>query len=93
MSEQASQRSWSIEIYQVLDQDRQQRILEVFREVERSKVTALGTQSEHGWFVIVEVGSIDDRIFASRTVRVLDPRAALTYSSGRRQTAGSLPAS
>lgn len=93
MSEQASPRSWSFEIYQVRDVDHQQRILDVFRDIERPKVVALGTQSEHEWFVIVEVGSIEDRVFASRTIRVLDSRAARTYSSGHRQIAGSLPAS
>ena len=90
--EQVPPQSWSIEIYHVLDHDRQQRILEVFREVERPKVVALGTQSEHDWFVIVEVRSIEDRVFASRTIRVLDPRAARTYSSGHRQVAESSPA-
>jgi len=93
VDEQVPPQSWSIEIYHVLDHDHQQRILEVFRDVERPKVVALGTQSEHDWFVIVEVGSIEDRVFASRTIRVLDPRASRTYSSGRRQMAGPLPAS
>jgi hypothetical protein len=93
VAEQASPHSWSVEIYQTLDRDRQQRILEVFRDIERPKVTALGTQSENHWFVIVEVRSIEDRTFASRTIRVIDPRAARTYSSGRPQLAGSLPPS
>jgi len=93
VAESVSQQPWSIEIFQVLDHDHQQRILKVFREIARPNVIALGTQSRLDWYVIVEVCSSTDRLFASRTVHAIDEHAARTYSSGRPQLAGPLPAS
>jgi hypothetical protein len=93
VSEQASQRPWSVEIYQVLDHVHQQLILEVFHELAHPNVIALGTQSERDFFVIVEVCSLADRVFAHQTIYAIDAQAARTYSSGRPQLAGPPPAS
>jgi len=93
VAEQTSERRWSVEIYQVLDHDHQQRILKVFRELARPTGVALGTQHGHYWYVIVEVSSSADRVFVSRTIHAIDKHAARTYSSGRPQLAGPLPAS
>ena len=93
VAEQPSQRPWSVEIYQVLDHNHQQRILHVFRELAHPNVIALGTQSGHDWFVVIEVSSLADRVFAHRTICAIDRHATRTYSSGRPQLAGPLPAS
>ena len=93
MSEQTSQRPWSVEIYQVMDHDHQQRILKAFRELEYSSVGALGTQSGRDWFVVVKVCSIGDRIFVHKCIHAIDANAARTYSSGRPQQAGPISAS
>jgi hypothetical protein len=93
VAEEPSQHPWAVEIYQVLDHDHQQRILKVFSEIAHPNVIALGTQSGRDWYVIVEVASIGDRTFASRTIHAVDRHAARTYSSGRPQLAGPLPAS
>jgi hypothetical protein len=93
VAELTSQQPWSIEIYRVIDHDHQQRILKVIREIGQPSVVALGTQSGPDSFVIVEVSSLSDRAFAHRTIRAIDSHAARTYSSGRPQLAGPLPAS
>jgi hypothetical protein len=76
-----------------MDHDHQQRILKVFRELEHPNVVALGTQSARGWFVVVEVRSIVDRILVRQCVHAIDASAARTYSSGRPQLAGPISAS
>lgn len=93
MAEPTPQRPWSIEIYHVRDHDHQQRILKVIREIGQPSVIALGIQSGPDSFVIVEVSSPSDRSFAQRTIQAIDSQAARTYSSGRPQLAGPLPAS
>ena len=80
MSSMSEQRRWSVEIYRVLDHDRQQRILEAFRDMARAEVTALGTQSARDWFVVVETCSWDDRLLARSTVAAIDVHAARAYS-------------
>ncbi len=76
MPEQARRRPWSIEIYQVLDHDHQQRILEAFLEIEWPNVVALGTHGADDWFVIVGARSVTDGAFARRTINAIDRHAA-----------------
>jgi hypothetical protein len=92
MPQQSPKSHWSIEIYEVVDQDHQQRILEVFLEIGRPQVIALGTQSGRNSYVIVEVSSAVDRIFARRTVSAIDSHARRTYTSGRTRVSGPMPA-
>jgi len=76
MPEQVRQHPWSIEIYQVLDHDHQQRILEAFLEIEWPNVVALGTHHADDWFVIVEARSTTDGVFARRTIHAIDRLAS-----------------
>jgi hypothetical protein len=92
MPPQSQKSHWSVEIYEVVDQDHQQRILEVFLEIGRPRVVALGTQSGRNAYVIVEVSSAADRIFARRTISAIDAHARCTYSSGRTRVSGPMPA-
>jgi hypothetical protein len=93
MSEMSEQRQWSVEIFHVLDHDRQQRILEAFRDISRADVTALGTQSGRDWFVVVETGSWDDRFFARNTIAAIDAHATRAYSFQPPPVLGPMPAS
>jgi len=72
---------WSVEIYEVVDHDHQQRILEVFLEIGQPHVVALGTQSGRRSYVIVEVSSEAERTFARKTITAIDTHATRTYSS------------
>lgn len=92
MSLQSPKNRWSVEIYEVTDRDHQQRILEVFLEISRPQVVALGTQSGRTSYVIVEVPSAADRLFARRTITAIDAHARRTYSSGRSRVSGPMPA-
>ena len=92
MSLQSQQSPWSVEIYEVADRDHQQRILQVFLEIARPHVVALGTQSGRNSYVIVEVSSAADRIFVRRTISAIDARARRTFSSGRSRMSGPMPA-
>jgi hypothetical protein len=92
VSVQAQKSGWSVEIYEVLDLDHQQRILEVFLEIGRPHVLALGTQSGRNWFVIVEVSTVADRMFARRTIAAIDAHATRTFSSKGTQLSGPMPA-
>lgn len=92
MPPQSQKSHWSVEIYEVVDQDHQQRILEVFLEIGRPQVVALGTQSGRNAYVIVEVSSAADRIFARRTISAIDVHARRTYTSGRTRVSGPMPA-
>ena len=92
MSLQSQTRHWSVEIYEVFDQNHQQRILEVFFEIGRPQVVALGTQSGRSAYVIVEVGSAADRIFARRIISAIDAHARRTYASTRSRVSGPMPA-
>lgn len=83
---------WSVEIYEVSDHDHQQRILEAFLEIARPHVLALGTQSGRRSYVIVEVSSSPDKIFAGCTISAIDPHATRTYSSKLSPASGPLPA-
>jgi hypothetical protein len=80
MSEMSEQRLWSVEIFHVMNHDRQQRILEAFRDIGRTEVTALGTQSGRDWFVIVETCSWEDKFLARNTISVIDPHSTRPYS-------------
>ena len=81
MSVHVQDRRWSVEIYEVVDHDHQQRILEVFLEIGQPHVVALGTQSGRRSYVIVEVSSSAERTFARRTITAIDAHATRTYSS------------
>ncbi len=81
MSLQSQKSHWSVEIYEVVDQDHQQRILEVFLEIGQPHVVALGTQSGRSSYVIVEVTSSAEQTFARRTITAIDAHATKTYSS------------
>jgi hypothetical protein len=94
MFEAPTKRRWSVEVYYVLDRDRQQRILEAFRDSTREEITALGTQSGRDWFVVVETGSVEDRFFARNTIKSIDVHATRSYSFKPSQVLGPmLPAS
>ena len=92
MSLQSQKSQWSVEIYEVADRDHQQRILEVFREISRPHVVALGTQRGRSSYVIVEVSTAADRLFVHRTISAIDVHARRTYSSSRSSVSGPLPA-
>jgi len=92
VSIQSQNTRWSIEIYEVVDQDHQQRILEVFLEIERPRVVALGTQNGRNSYVIVEVSSAADRTFAHRTISAIDAHARRTYRSSMSRVPGPMPA-
>jgi hypothetical protein len=93
MFEVPTKRRWSVEVYYVLDRDRQQRILEALRDSAR-EITALGTQSGRDWFVIVETGSVEDRFFARNIIKSIDVHAIRSYSFKPSQVLGPmLPAS
>jgi hypothetical protein len=83
---------WSVEIYEVADHDHQQRILEIFLEIARPHVVALGTQSGRRSYVVVEVGSGADKLFVRRTISAIDPGASRTYSSKTSLAPGPMPA-
>ena len=92
MSLQAQKSRWSIEIFEVVDQDHQQRILEIFLEIARPHVVALGTQSGRSSYVIVEVSSEADRTFVRKTISAIDTHARRTYTSSRSRVSGPMPA-
>ena len=92
MPPQSQKSHWSVAIDEGVDQDHQQRSLEVFLEIGRPKVVALGTQSGHNAYVIVEVSSPADRIFARRTVSAIDAHARRTYTSSKSRVSGPMPA-
>lgn len=92
MPPQSQKSHWSVEIYEVVDQDHQQRILEVFLEIARPHVVALGTQSGRSSYVIVEVSSATDRTFTRRTISAIDTHARRTYTSSRSRVSGPMPA-
>lgn len=79
MTEPIEHRRWSVDVFQDLDHEHQQTILEAFRHLDKELV-ALGTQSGHYYFVIVETGLLSDRIYAWQTVRQLDIHARKSYS-------------
>ncbi len=93
MSDSPHHPHWSIEVYQVLDQGRQQHILEAFRDIGRADVTALGSQRGHAWFVIVETRSGNDKNFARSTIATIDRHATRAYSYKNSHLTGTLPAS
>jgi hypothetical protein len=95
MFEEPRKQRWSVEVYYVLDGDRQQRILEAFRDSSaREEITALGTQSGRDWLVVVETGSVEDRFFARNTIKAIDVHATRSYSFKPSQLVGPmLPAS
>jgi hypothetical protein len=92
MSHTPESKRWSVEIYHVMNRDRQQRILEVFRDIAHVDVTVLGTQSGRGHFVVVETSSWDDRFFARTTIASIDVHAARTYTFKAPTVLGPMPA-
>jgi len=90
---EAQQRRWSIEIFHVLNHDRQQRILQAFRDIGRAEVTALGSQSGRDWFVVVETSTVEDRFFVRSTIAAIDEHATRAYSHKAPQLSGPIPAS
>jgi hypothetical protein len=93
MSDSPHQPHWSIEVYHVLDHERQQRILEAFRDIGRADVTALGSQNGHDWYVTVETSTGGDKFFARSTICAIDRHATRAYSYKSAQLSGPLPAS
>jgi hypothetical protein len=93
MSEMSEQRRWSVEIFHVSGHDRQQRILEAFRDIAWADITAVGTRSRRDWFVVVETCSWDDRFFVRNTVSTIDVHAARAYSFKSPSVLGPMPAS
>jgi len=92
MSLQPLKSRWSVEIFEVVDRDHQQRILEVFLEIARPHVVALGTQSGHTYYVIVEVSLEADRTFVRQTISAIDTHARRMYTSSRSRVSGPMPA-
>ncbi|MCW2770016.1 MAG: hypothetical protein JWR27_1449 [Aeromicrobium sp.] len=74
-SENAGQIGWSLHVYRVRDQQRQQRILTAFERIAYPGVTALGSRSGPEWLVIAECQSFGDQIRARRVIRTVDPDA------------------
>ena len=93
MSGTSEHEDWSVEIYQVLNHDRQQRVLEAFRDLARADVKALGTQRGRDWFVVVETGSWDGEFVARSAIAGIDVHAARRYSFTTPRVLGPLPAS
>jgi hypothetical protein len=93
MSEMSEQRHWSVEIFRVLDHDRQQRVLQAFRDIGQPDVTALGTQRGRDWFVVVETSSWEDGFFARSTISAIDVHSTRAYSFKAADVLGPLPAS
>jgi hypothetical protein len=87
MNEPSEHPRWSVDVFQVQDHEHQQTILQAFQDLDR-QVVALGTQSGHYFFVIVETGLLSDRIFAWQTVKRLDVHARKSYSYRPPQYAG-----
>jgi hypothetical protein len=83
---------WSVEIFKVTDQDRQEKILGIFLEAGLPHVLALGAQSGHECYVTVETSSVDDRIFVRRVISTVDPGAQRTYLSREAPIPGPIPA-
>ena len=71
---------WFVETFQVLDEDRQQRVLEAFRDHAREHVVALGLQRGWNWFVVVESRTELDKVFARSTVRTIDVHSVRVIS-------------
>ena len=75
---------WSVDVFHVAPH-RQQLILDALHDDER-EVVALGANSGHYAFVIVETCSLADRVLVWQTVKDLDRHARKSYSfrpSGR----------
>lgn len=92
MPESHSPRQWSVEVHHVLDHDRQQRILEAFRDIGRPDVTALGTRNGGHFFVVVETSTVEDKFSARTTITAIDPHATRAYTFKAPQVAGPMPA-
>lgn len=92
MTELPPQRHWCVEIHHVRNQDRQQRVLEAFRDIARAGVTALGSQCGDQWFVVVETGTVEDRFLARDTISAVDPHATRAYSFKAPSIPGPMPA-
>jgi hypothetical protein len=93
MSGTSEQERWSVEIYQVLNHDRQQRVLEAVRDLARADVKALGTQRGRDWFVVVETSSWDGEYVARSAIAAIDAHAARRYSFKSPRVLRPLPAS
>ncbi len=92
MTASPSERRWSVEIHHVSSHDRQQRILEAFRDIARPEVTALGSQNSDSHFMVVETSTTEDRAFARTTISVIDAHASRTYSFKPSAHSGPMPA-
>lgn len=75
----ASMTDWTIQIYRVRSESRQQSVLSAFKRIARPGVIALGTQSGPEHFVIVECCSLLNQFYARRVVLTIDPLAERTY--------------
>ena len=76
---------WSVDVFHVLDRRAQQLILDALNDAGR-EVVALGADSGHYRFVMVETSSLADRVLAWQTVKDIDRHARKSYSfrpSGR----------
>lgn len=70
---------WSVDVFHVLDRHHQQLILAALNDAGR-EVVALGADSGHYVFVIVETCSLADRVLAWQTVKDIDRHARKSYS-------------
>ncbi|MRJ75246.1 hypothetical protein GEV29_01720 [Aeromicrobium sp. SMF47] len=72
---------WTLQIYRVQGGLHQQRVLSTFLELGWDGVTALGTQADSSWFIVVECSSHSLQVQAERVVMTMDPLAVLTYTT------------
>lgn len=93
MSAHSNHRSdpWSILIYRVSSQERQQRILQAFYDIDRPGVLALGTGAANDPHVVVETPSLSAETSCKRVILMIDPAAVNAQVS--RETAPSAVAS
>lgn len=76
---QPSRPDWTLQIYRIRDEGRQQRILSAFDCIGRPGVVAVGVQVDDQWFIVLECGSWLTEMHARRLLTAIDPRAVRTY--------------
>ncbi|MEO6606127.1 MAG: hypothetical protein ABIN55_10975 [Aeromicrobium sp.] len=75
-------RHWSLEIFQLTSNRRQQRSLEAFGRVGMSGVHALGVVRNDEFFVIVDAASPAEELQSRRILMSIDPLAVRVQSAG-----------
>jgi hypothetical protein len=79
-------RSWSLEIFRITSQWRQQRALDLLSRVRMPGVHAQGVDRPDGFFLVVDSASIAEEIRSRRIVASIDPSSTrVLISSPRRR--------